>query len=36
VGPNRKDGLLLGFGCAEPQRLLEATRVLGDVLGETA
>ena len=36
MGPNRKDGLLLGFGCAEPQRLLDATRVLGDVLRETA
>ena len=35
VGPNRRQGLLLGFGCAEPQRLLEATRILGDVLGET-
>ena len=36
VGPTRRQGLLLGFGCAAPQRLLEATRVLGDVLGEQA
>ena len=32
VGPTPRHGLLLGFGCAEPERLLEATRVLGDVL----
>jgi GntR family transcriptional regulator/MocR family aminotransferase len=36
VGPVRRQGLLLGFGCAEPQRLVDATRVLGDVLGEPA
>ena len=36
MGPNRKQGLLLGFGCAEPRRLLEATRILGDVLREPA
>jgi GntR family transcriptional regulator/MocR family aminotransferase len=36
VGPTRRQGLLLGFGCAEPRRLLEATRILGDVLGESA
>jgi GntR family transcriptional regulator/MocR family aminotransferase len=35
VGSTRRQGLLLGFGCAAPQRLLEATRILGDVLGET-
>jgi len=36
VGPTPKQGLLLGFGCAEPERLLEATRILGDVLRESA
>ena len=36
VGPTRRHGLLLGFGCASPQRLLAATRVLGDVLRERA
>jgi len=36
VGPGRRQGLLLGFGCAEPQRLLDATRILGDVLREPA
>jgi GntR family transcriptional regulator/MocR family aminotransferase len=36
VGHTRKQGLLLGFGCATPHRLLEATRILGDVLGEPA
>ncbi len=35
VGPHRRHGLLLGFGCAEPQQLFDATRILGDVLGET-
>ena len=35
VGPTRKQGLLLGFGCAAPQRLLDATRILGDLLGES-
>jgi GntR family transcriptional regulator/MocR family aminotransferase len=34
VGPVRRQGLLLGFGCASPQRLLAATRTLGDVLRE--
>jgi GntR family transcriptional regulator/MocR family aminotransferase len=34
VGPNRTQGLLLGFGCATPQRLLAATRTLGEVLRE--
>jgi GntR family transcriptional regulator/MocR family aminotransferase len=32
VGQSREPGLLLGFGCAPPQRLLDATRILGDVL----
>ena len=36
VGSIRRQGLLLGFACAAPQRLLAATRVLGDVLGELA
>jgi GntR family transcriptional regulator/MocR family aminotransferase len=35
VGTARRQGLLLGFGCAEPQRLLDATRILGDVLNES-
>ena len=34
VGPVRRQGLLLGFGCAQPQRLHAATRILGDVLRE--
>jgi DNA-binding transcriptional MocR family regulator len=33
AGPIRRQGLLLGFGCAASQRLLEATRILGEVLG---
>ena len=36
VGSTGKQGLLLGFGCATPQRLLAATRVLGDVLRNLA
>jgi GntR family transcriptional regulator / MocR family aminotransferase len=36
VEPTRRQGLLLGFGCAEPRRLLDATRILGEVLGELA
>ena len=36
VGPARRQGLLLGFGCATPQRTFAATRVLGDVLRERA
>ena len=36
VGSARRQGLLLGFGCASPQRLHEATRVLGEVLRESA
>ena len=34
VGPVRRQGLLLGFGCAAPQRLQAATRILGEVLRE--
>jgi GntR family transcriptional regulator/MocR family aminotransferase len=36
VGAASKQGLLLGFGCAAPQRLLAATRVLGEILREGA
>ena len=36
LGPARRQGLLLGFGCASPDRLFEATRILGDVLGGRA
>ncbi len=36
VGPSRRQGLLLGFGCAQPQRLHAATRILGEVLREQA
>jgi GntR family transcriptional regulator/MocR family aminotransferase len=36
VGSTRRQGLLLGFGCAAPQRLLQATRILGEVLAESA
>jgi GntR family transcriptional regulator/MocR family aminotransferase len=36
VGPVQRQGLLLGFGCAAPQQLLEATRIVGDVLRESA
>jgi len=36
VGTVRRQGLLLGFGCTAPERLLEATRVLGEVLHESA
>jgi GntR family transcriptional regulator/MocR family aminotransferase len=32
VGSARRQGLLLGFGCTGPERLLEATKVLGEVL----
>jgi GntR family transcriptional regulator/MocR family aminotransferase len=32
--PPRRSGLLLGFGGSPPRRLLEATRVLGEVLRE--
>ena len=34
IGPSRRQGLLLGFGCTPPQRLHAATRVLSDVLRE--
>src|SRR5690349_3908401 len=34
IGSSRRQGLLLGFGCAPPQRLQSATRILGDVLRE--
>ena len=36
VGPVQRQGLLLGFGCAGPQRLHAATRILGEVLRERA
>ena len=36
VGSIRQQGLLLGFGCAPPQRLHAATRILGEVLRERA
>ena len=36
VGAAGRQGLLLGFACAAPQRLLQATRILGDVLTVTA
>jgi len=32
AGPSRRSGLLLGFGGSTERRLLEATRVLGEVL----
>jgi GntR family transcriptional regulator / MocR family aminotransferase len=32
VGAPRRNGLLLGFGTSSPQRILEATRVLSEVL----
>ena len=32
LGPKSRNGLLLGFGCSTPQRLFDATRVLGEVL----
>jgi GntR family transcriptional regulator / MocR family aminotransferase len=34
IGPTRRQGLLLGFGCAPPQRLIQAARILGEVLRE--
>jgi GntR family transcriptional regulator/MocR family aminotransferase len=34
IGPTQRHGLLLGFGCATPHRLLQATRILGEVLRE--
>jgi GntR family transcriptional regulator / MocR family aminotransferase len=33
AGPARRSGLLLGFGGSTERRLMEATRVLGEVLG---
>ena len=36
AGAARRSGLLLGFGGSTERRLLEATRVLGEVLGESA
>jgi len=35
LGPTRRQGLLLGFGCATPQRLIQATCILGEVLSES-
>jgi GntR family transcriptional regulator/MocR family aminotransferase len=32
AGPDRRSGLLLGFGGSTERRLLQATRILGDVL----
>lgn len=32
LGPNRKQGLVLGFGAASPEALRDATKVLGDAL----
>jgi GntR family transcriptional regulator/MocR family aminotransferase len=34
LGPMPRQGLLLGFGCAPPNRLLNATRILGEALAE--
>jgi GntR family transcriptional regulator / MocR family aminotransferase len=36
AGAGRRSGLLLGFGGSTERRLLEATRVLGEVLGGSA
>jgi len=36
VGSASRQGLLLGFGCTTPQRLLDSTPVLGEVLRELA
>lgn len=35
LGSTPTQGLLLGFGCATPQRLLAATRTLGEVLARS-
>jgi GntR family transcriptional regulator/MocR family aminotransferase len=35
LGPTRCQGLMLGFGCATAPQLLDATRVLGDVLRDS-
>ena len=32
MGPGRRKGLLLGFGCTTPQRLFDATRIVGELL----
>ena len=32
LGTARQQGLLLGFGCATPSRILDSTRVLGEML----
>jgi hypothetical protein len=36
IGSASQQGLLLGFGCATPQRLLDSTLVLGELLRELA
>ncbi len=36
LGSANRQGLLLGFGCTTPQRLLDSTPVLGEVLRELA
>jgi GntR family transcriptional regulator/MocR family aminotransferase len=36
LGSRAQQGLLLGFGGTEPQRLLESTRILGEVLREVS
>lgn len=36
AGADRRSGLLLGFGGSTEQRLLEATRVLGEILSEAS
>ena len=36
IGSARRQGLMLGFGCAAPHKLFEATRILGEMLRETA
>ena len=35
AGPTRRSGLLLGFGGSPSRRLLEATRLLGEILRES-
>ena len=36
LGTDRRQGLMLGFGCSTPRQLLDATRILGEVLRESA
>jgi GntR family transcriptional regulator/MocR family aminotransferase len=36
IGLASRQGLLLGFGCTTPQRLLDSTPVLGQLLRESA